>query len=100
MSHIYNLLSLCNILMLKNSSHYMSRAILILISMLLISFCEALDRYFSTWMLTHKSDVYSFGVVLLEIICGRQPIDLKLPAEELNIIRWVSNLIIDKYLTP
>ena len=49
-------------------------------------------------MLTQKSDVYSFGVVLLEIICGRQPIDLKLPVEELNIIRWVSNLIIYKYV--
>jgi serine/threonine protein kinase len=44
-------------------------------------------------MLTEKSDVYSFGVVLLEIICGRGPIDLKLPVEELNIIRWVSNLL-------
>jgi serine/threonine protein kinase len=52
-------------------------------------------EYFSTWMLTHKSDVYSFGVVLLEIICGRQPIDLKLPAEELNIIRWVTPYVLD-----
>jgi len=47
-------------------------------------------EYFSTKKLTEKSDVYSFGVVLLEIICGRQPIDLKVAEEEVNIIRWVT----------
>eukprot|EP00253_Pinus_taeda_P032856 PITA_32856 len=47
-------------------------------------------EYFNTQMLTEKSDVYSFGVVLLEIICGRPPIDTNLPEDELNIIRWVT----------
>lgn len=50
-------------------------------------------EYFSTQMLTEKSDVYSFGVVLLEIICGRQPVDAKLSAEEINLIRWVTRYV-------
>jgi serine/threonine protein kinase len=45
-------------------------------------------EYFNTRMLTDKSDAYSFGVVLLEIICGRKPIDLRV--EEVNLIRWVT----------
>eukprot|EP00253_Pinus_taeda_P016197 PITA_16197 len=48
-------------------------------------------EYYITQRLTEKSDVYSFGVVLLEIICGRPPIDLKLPEHELNIVRWVAH---------
>jgi len=47
-------------------------------------------EYHRTQMLTEKSDVYSFGVVLLEIICGRPPIDVNRPEHELNIIRWVT----------
>lgn len=52
-------------------------------------------EYYSTQMLTEKSDVYSFGVVLLEIICGRPPIDLKLVEEELNMVRWVTPYIME-----
>eukprot|EP00253_Pinus_taeda_P009211 PITA_09211 len=52
-------------------------------------------RYYSTQMLTEKSDVYSFGVFLLEIICGRPPIDLKLAEEDVNIIRWATPYILD-----
>jgi len=50
-------------------------------------------EYFSTERLTDKSDVYSFGVVLLEIICGRPPIDAKLSVDKLNIIRWATPFV-------
>ncbi|KAH9326574.1 hypothetical protein KI387_006752, partial [Taxus chinensis] len=47
-------------------------------------------RYFSTHMLTEKSDVYSFGVVLLEIMCGRRPVDFRLSEEKVDLVRWVT----------
>lgn len=47
-------------------------------------------EYFKTHVMTEKSDVYSFGIVLLEIICGRQPVDLNLPADEVNLVKWVT----------
>eukprot|EP00252_Welwitschia_mirabilis_P009554 TRINITY_DN221_c0_g1_i1.p2 TRINITY_DN221_c0_g1~~TRINITY_DN221_c0_g1_i1.p2 ORF type:complete len:146 (-),score=20.36 TRINITY_DN221_c0_g1_i1:302-739(-) len=40
-------------------------------------------------MLTEKSDLYSFGVVLLEIVCGRQPLDPRLSEEQVHLIKWV-----------
>ncbi|GLJ05376.1 hypothetical protein SUGI_0017070 [Cryptomeria japonica] len=46
-------------------------------------------EYFRTSMLTEKSDVYSFGVVLLEIICGRKPVDAERSEEEISLIKWV-----------
>ncbi|GLJ34229.1 hypothetical protein SUGI_0687780 [Cryptomeria japonica] len=46
--------------------------------------------YFSNNKLTKRSDVYSFEVVLLEIICGRKPIqDGVSEEEEVNLVRWV-----------
>ncbi|KAH9326573.1 hypothetical protein KI387_006751 [Taxus chinensis] len=47
-------------------------------------------KYFSTHMLTEKSDVYSFGVVLLEIMCGRRPVDFRLSEEKVDLVRWVT----------
>ncbi|GLJ59098.1 hypothetical protein SUGI_1492690 [Cryptomeria japonica] len=47
-------------------------------------------EYFKTEVLTDKSDIYSFGVVLLEIICGRAPIDTKVSSNEINLVRWVT----------
>ncbi|XP_057846890.1 probable LRR receptor-like serine/threonine-protein kinase At5g48740 [Cryptomeria japonica] len=46
------------------------------------------EMYFSTNKLTERNDVYSFGVVLLEIICGRKPIEDAACEEEVNLVRW------------
>ncbi|KAH9544693.1 hypothetical protein CY35_12G008700 [Sphagnum magellanicum] len=62
-------------------------------------------EYYTLQQLTDKSDVFSFGVVLLELICGRPPIDTTLDGRmEWNIAQWVKphieagaiNNIIDK----
>ncbi|KAH9544711.1 hypothetical protein CY35_12G009200 [Sphagnum magellanicum] len=62
-------------------------------------------EYYTSQQLTDKSDVFSFGVVLLELICGRPPIDTTLNDRmERNIADWVKphiesgaiNNIIDK----
>ncbi|KAJ3695917.1 hypothetical protein LUZ60_001294 [Juncus effusus] len=38
---------------------------------------------------TTSSDVFAFGVLLLEVACGRRPIEPNAPCNELNIIEWV-----------
>lgn len=53
-------------------------------------------EYASTGQLTTKSDVYSFGVVFLEMITGRRVIDYDRPAEEHNLLSWVSSNYINK----
>ncbi|KAJ4875085.1 L-type lectin-domain containing receptor kinase I.7 [Raphanus sativus] len=35
------------------------------------------------------TDVYAFGVFLLEVTCGRRPVELRVPAEERFLIKWV-----------
>lgn len=43
---------------------------------------------------TAASDVYSFGVVVLEVVCGRRPIDLDAEEEEEVLMDWVRDLYV------
>ncbi|XP_052172086.1 L-type lectin-domain containing receptor kinase S.4-like [Diospyros lotus] len=38
---------------------------------------------------TTRSDVYAFGALLLEVVCGRRPIEPNAPPEELVLVDWV-----------
>ncbi|KAG8373803.1 hypothetical protein BUALT_Bualt11G0063100 [Buddleja alternifolia] len=45
-------------------------------------------EYYSTQHLSAKSDVFSFGVVLLEIISGREPLNINRPRHEWSLVEW------------
>ncbi|XP_026657002.2 L-type lectin-domain containing receptor kinase IX.1-like [Phoenix dactylifera] len=49
-------------------------------------------EYATTGKASRESDVYSFGVVVLEIACGRKPIDLKEEQDKVNLVEWVWEL--------
>ncbi|EXB93547.1 L-type lectin-domain containing receptor kinase S.1 [Morus notabilis] len=44
---------------------------------------------------TAASDVYSFGVVVLEVACGRRPIEMNVAEEEVVLIDWVRDLYVE-----
>ncbi|KAJ6288213.1 hypothetical protein OIU76_024242 [Salix suchowensis] len=46
-------------------------------------------EYYSTQQLSAKSDVFSFGVVLLEIVSGREPLNIRRPRNEWSLVEWV-----------
>eukprot|EP01018_Ginkgo_biloba_P001674 Gb_30966 [translate_table: standard] len=50
-------------------------------------------EYYSSQQLTVKSDVFSFGVVLLEIICGREPLNIHRPRAEWSLVEWAKPFI-------
>jgi serine/threonine protein kinase len=41
---------------------------------------------------TTSSDMFSFGVLLLEVACGRKPVDLSMDEERVLLVEWVSDL--------
>ncbi|URE11058.1 receptor-like protein kinase [Musa troglodytarum] len=50
-------------------------------------------EYANTGLVNEKSDVYSFGVLLLETLSGREPIDHGRPANEVNLVEWLKQMV-------
>lgn len=39
---------------------------------------------------TTKTDVYAFGTFILEVVCGRRPVDPEKPLEQMILLKWVA----------
>ncbi|XP_061355239.1 nodulation receptor kinase-like [Gastrolobium bilobum] len=50
-------------------------------------------EYYTTQQLSAKSDVFSFGVVLLEIVSGREPLNIHRPRNECSLVEWAKPYI-------
>nr|XP_048334843.1 nodulation receptor kinase-like [Ziziphus jujuba var. spinosa] len=61
-------------------------------------------EYYMTHHLSDKSDVFSFGVVLLEIVSGREPLNIRRPRNEWSLVEWAKPYIreskIDELVDP
>ncbi|XP_076906325.1 nodulation receptor kinase-like [Bidens hawaiensis] len=50
-------------------------------------------EYYSTQHFSAMSDVFSYGVVLLEIITGREPLNIHRPRNEWSLVEWAKPYI-------
>ncbi|XP_068314950.1 nodulation receptor kinase-like [Pyrus communis] len=61
-------------------------------------------EYYMTHHLSAKSDVFSFGVVLLEIVSGREPLNIQRPRPEWSLVEWAKPYVreskIDEIVDP
>ncbi|KAJ1692139.1 hypothetical protein LUZ63_008837 [Rhynchospora breviuscula] len=48
---------------------------------------------------TTSSDVFAFGVLLLEVACGRRPIEPSAPENEVSLVKWVKDCFLSSELT-
>ncbi|XP_038989089.1 L-type lectin-domain containing receptor kinase IX.1-like [Phoenix dactylifera] len=49
-------------------------------------------EYSNTGKASKESDVYSFGVVILEMACGRKPVEARKKKSEVSLVEWVWEL--------
>ncbi|KAH9292672.1 hypothetical protein KI387_042141 [Taxus chinensis] len=49
-------------------------------------------EYLQSGKASEKTDVFSFGAVVLEVACGRRPIEKDLPCGKNNLVDWVWSL--------
>ncbi|XP_048437962.1 nodulation receptor kinase-like [Pyrus x bretschneideri] len=61
-------------------------------------------EYYMTHHLSAKSDVFSFGIVLLEIVSGREPLNIHRPRPEWSLVEWAKSYVreskIDEIVDP